>query len=229
MKRKKDLSLEMGSMDELLSQLKSRKKHTKKHDHKKCDHKKDDHKKHDHKKHHNCKKNGNGNGVVCDGCACTFLANAEEGDLFNLLLEGNDNFLNLAGNGGNRTDFEFQGFEDCCAIFTFESTGQTEETFVVDCRCICALVPVEDNGNGGGGTPPVTPPTTPVIPVIPGSLRARLLELLGELVQIEVGNELFNPLVGRVLAVRTDYIVLLETTGNQTLVRLDQIETVTEL
>ncbi|KKI93661.1 hypothetical protein WQ54_03375 [Bacillus sp. SA1-12] len=113
-------SMEVGEMSDMLSILRSKRK----------------------KKHHK-KKKDNGNGVVCDGCACTFLVGREE-EVFNLLLEGNDNFLNLAGNGGNRTDFEFQGFEDCCAIFTFESTGQTEETFVVDCRCICALVPVND-------------------------------------------------------------------------------------
>ncbi|MEC2077071.1 hypothetical protein [Metabacillus fastidiosus] len=69
---------------------------------------------------------------------------------------------------------------------------------------------------GGGGTP-----------AVPRSIREFLSRNVGNVVQLTIPNELFNPLQGVVMAVQNDYVVLSETgTGTQNLVQIDKIETV---
>ncbi|SFB05789.1 Protein of unknown function [Lentibacillus halodurans] len=60
----------------------------------------------------------------------------------------------------------------------------------------------------------------------PTTLREVLMELVNE--QVEVTTP-FGPVSGTLIAVRDDYIVLIETNGNQVLVRIENIELVSEL
>lgn len=70
-------------------------------------------------------------------------------------------------------------------------------------------------GNDSGSTPPNTPTT----------LRELLLSLVNE--QVEVTTP-FGVVTGTLIAVRDDYIVLIENTGDQVLVQIDNIELVSE-
>lgn len=73
-------------------------------------------------------------------------------------------------------------------------------------------------------TPPTPNPSTP--PTSPASIRELLLSLVNEQVEVTVP---FGPLTGVLLAVRNDYIVLVEADGSQVLIRIDKIELVSEL
>lgn len=77
-----------------------------------------------------------------------------------------------------------------------------------------------DLGGGGGGSGSgSTPPNTPT------TLRELLLSLVNE--QVEVTTP-FGVVTGTLIAVRDDYIVLIENTGDQVLVQIDNIELVSE-
>ncbi|SFM01524.1 DUF2642 domain-containing protein [Salibacterium qingdaonense] len=80
----------------------------------------------------------------------------------------------------------------------------------------------------GGGTSSNndTPPTTACSPNTPGTLWEVLCSLVGE--QIEVTTP-FGVVDGTLLSVQSDYIVLVDDTGSQVLVRYGNIETVNEL
>lgn len=78
-----------------------------------------------------------------------------------------------------------------------------------------------DLGGISTSKPPVTPPT----PTTPSTLRELLLTLVNEQVQVTTP---FGAVSGLLLAVRDDYIVLVEE-GSQVLVRIEQIELVSEL
>ncbi|QDP39287.1 DUF2642 domain-containing protein [Radiobacillus deserti] len=75
----------------------------------------------------------------------------------------------------------------------------------------------DENGDGG---------EVPSIPGTPTTLRQVLLSLLNE--QVEVTTP-FGTVTGTLLAVRDDYIVIIESTGDQVLVRIEKIEFVSEL
>jgi hypothetical protein len=83
----------------------------------------------------------------CKGCACSILRNANVGQRFLILLKGTAEFLALGpGASPQPTEFSLVNFnnETCCVTFTFTEPGPppTANTFIVDCRCICALSPV---------------------------------------------------------------------------------------
>ncbi|MFA1822876.1 DUF2642 domain-containing protein [Virgibacillus oceani] len=80
-----------------------------------------------------------------------------------------------------------------------------------------------DHSLGIGGTE--TPPTPPE-PEPPTTLRDVLLSLVNE--QVEVTTP-FDMVTGTLLLVRDDYVVVVENTGAQVLVRIDKIELVNEL
>ncbi|OZU88946.1 hypothetical protein CIL03_07955 [Virgibacillus indicus] len=63
-------------------------------------------------------------------------------------------------------------------------------------------------------------------PPFPTTLREVLLSLIGEQVAITVP---YGVVDGTLIAVRRDYILLVEPTGNQVLIRIDKIELVSEL
>lgn len=92
--------------------------------------------------------------VNCEGCACAQFAMAEEGDEFLILLEGGEVFLNLGPGQAEpqATVFTFVDFDPdtCCVTFEFDEEPVASGEIIFDCRCICAIVPL--NGNG-------TPPT----------------------------------------------------------------------
>ncbi|SRR5690606_15559050 len=73
---------------------------------------------------------------------------------------------------------------------------------------------------GGNGTPPVTPPGAP------SSMRELFTSLLQERVEITVP---FGILTGTVISVQNDYVVLISDTGEQELVRYENIESVNAL
>ncbi|UFU00032.1 DUF2642 domain-containing protein [Radiobacillus kanasensis] len=77
----------------------------------------------------------------------------------------------------------------------------------------------DEEGNGNGGTPPTSP-------TVPTTLREVLLELVNE--QVEVTTP-FGTVAGTLLAVRSDYVVIIDSTGDQVLVRIEKIEFVSEL
>ncbi|GLB60126.1 hypothetical protein [Cytobacillus sp. NCCP-133] len=90
----------------------------------------------------------------CDGCACSILNRADRGDQFYLLLAGTKEFLHLdSANLSLGTVFTFKYFnrETCCAHFTFDMQvpigvqvpQPAAQDFIVDCRCICALSPID--------------------------------------------------------------------------------------
>ncbi|WP_188455307.1 DUF2642 domain-containing protein [Virgibacillus oceani] len=72
-------------------------------------------------------------------------------------------------------------------------------------------------GNSGNGTNP--PPGTP------RTMRELLLSLVNEQVQVTTP---FGTVTGTLLLVKKDYIVIIEATGEQVLVRIDKIELVSE-
>ncbi|WP_010651800.1 DUF2642 domain-containing protein [Oceanobacillus massiliensis] len=76
---------------------------------------------------------------------------------------------------------------------------------------------------GGNPLDPITPTPTPAGPA---TIRQVLQSLVNE--QVEVTTP-FGPVSGTMLAVRDDYIVLVESTGAQVLVRIENIELVNEL
>nr|AGQ45433.1 hypothetical protein [Bacillaceae bacterium JMAK1] len=66
---------------------------------------------------------------------------------------------------------------------------------------------------------------TPCSPDTPSTLRDLLCSLVGE--QVQITTE-FGIVAGTLIAVQTDYIVLIET-GDQVLVRIEKIESFNEL
>ncbi|MEN1967134.1 DUF2642 domain-containing protein [Lentibacillus sp. N15] len=79
-------------------------------------------------------------------------------------------------------------------------------------------VDIGGSGSGGGTIP--TPPDTPK------TIRDVLMNLLNEQVQITTP---FDTVTGTLIAVKDDYVVLVEGNGDQTLVRIDKIEFVGEM
>ncbi|MEW9677363.1 DUF2642 domain-containing protein [Lentibacillus sp. L22] len=79
-------------------------------------------------------------------------------------------------------------------------------------------VDVGRNRSGGGTSP--TPPNTPK------TMRDVLINAINEQVQITTP---FDTVTGTLIAVKNDYVVLVENTGEQTLVRIDKIEFVSEI
>lgn len=75
---------------------------------------------------------------------------------------------------------------------------------------------------GTGQEPNPTPPSCPA----PQTLKEVLRCLLNE--QVEVTTP-FGPVSGTLIAVKEDYIVLVEADGSQVLVRMDKIELVSEV
>ncbi|WP_282172256.1 hypothetical protein [Cytobacillus firmus] len=87
---------------------------------------------------------------ACEGCACSILRNAREGQRFLILLKGTAEFLALGpGQSPQPTEFSFVRFKEgtCCAIFTFSQPPAAapvpaEREFIIDCRSIAALSPL---------------------------------------------------------------------------------------
>ncbi len=77
-----------------------------------------------------------------------------------------------------------------------------------------------DKGDGGTDTPTTPTPTNPT------TLRDVLLDLVNE--QVEVTTP-FGTVTGTLLAVRENYIAIIDSTGNTVLVRIEKIEFVSEL
>ncbi|MFZ4453244.1 DUF2642 domain-containing protein [Salibacterium aidingense] len=77
---------------------------------------------------------------------------------------------------------------------------------------------------GGGSSSNNNSTTCP--PNTPGTLREVLCSLVGEPVQVTTP---FGVVDGTLLSVQSDYIVIIDDTGSQVLVRLENIETVNEL
>ncbi len=69
-------------------------------------------------------------------------------------------------------------------------------------------------------TPPVVPPETPT------TIRDVLFDLVNEQVQVTTP---FGVVTGTLLSVKTDYIVVIDTSGDQVLVRIDKIEFISEV
>jgi len=69
-------------------------------------------------------------------------------------------------------------------------------------------------------------PTPPTPPAPPATIREVLLSLVNEQVAITTP---FDVVSGTLIAVRDDYIVVIENTGAQALIRIDKIELVSEL
>ncbi|WP_338368257.1 hypothetical protein, partial [Enterococcus faecium] len=64
--------------------------------------------------------------VNCEGCACSILAEAEDGEMFKILPEGDNQFLSFNPEDESRgTDFTFRFFDPdtCCATFEWLETG----------------------------------------------------------------------------------------------------------
>ncbi|MFD2922443.1 DUF2642 domain-containing protein [Halobacillus naozhouensis] len=71
-----------------------------------------------------------------------------------------------------------------------------------------------------------TPPDTPTPPATPDTLIEVLLRLRNE--QVEITTP-FGTVTGTLLVVRSDYVVVVEASGAQVLVRIEKIELVSEL
>ncbi|MBN6205207.1 DUF2642 domain-containing protein [Ralstonia pickettii] len=99
------------------------------------------------------------------------------------------------------------------------SVIRTNSDFAIDFPSVDLNI---DLGGISTSTPPETPPTDPTTP---STLRELLLTLVNEQVQVTTP---FGAVSGLLLAVRDDYIVLVEE-GSQVLVRTEQIELVSEL
>jgi len=69
-------------------------------------------------------------------------------------------------------------------------------------------------------------PTPPSPPTPPTTMREVLLSLVNEQVAVTTP---FDVITGTLIAVRDDYIVVIENSGAQVLVRIDKIELVSEL
>ncbi|WP_163527001.1 DUF2642 domain-containing protein [Halobacillus ihumii] len=76
----------------------------------------------------------------------------------------------------------------------------------------------------GGGTTPDIPTPTP--PTTPDTLTEVLLRLRNE--QVEITTP-FGTVTGTLLVVESDYVVVVEASGAQVLVRIEKIELVSEL
>src|SRR5690625_1848683 len=79
---------------------------------------------------------------------------------------------------------------------------------------------------GGGKKPDTTPPNTTPPPGTPTTFREVLLSLVNEQVQVTTP---FGTVTGTLLVTRNDYIVIIEASGDQVLVRIDKIELISEL
>ncbi|MBM7680947.1 hypothetical protein JOD43_001113 [Pullulanibacillus pueri] len=75
------------------------------------------------------------------------------------------------------------------------------------------------NLSRSGSTTPTPTPTTPT------SISELLESLVGQQVQLTTP---FDTITGTLIAVRSDYVVVVENSGDQVLVKLDKIELVTE-
>ncbi|GAB3790834.1 DUF2642 domain-containing protein [Virgibacillus kimchii] len=71
-----------------------------------------------------------------------------------------------------------------------------------------------------------TPPSTPTTPATPATIREVMQSLVNE--QVEITTP-FDMITGTLLLVRDDYVVVVENSGAQVLVRIDKIELVSEL
>ncbi|MBT2217928.1 DUF2642 domain-containing protein [Virgibacillus dakarensis] len=79
----------------------------------------------------------------------------------------------------------------------------------------------DGSGNGSGNGSETCPPTTPT------TIREVLCNALNEQVQVTTP---FGMVSGLLIAVRNDYIVLIESgTGDQVLVRIDKIEFISQM
>lgn len=81
-------------------------------------------------------------------------------------------------------------------------------------------------GFGSGDDRPETPPPNTLPPNTPTTIREVLLNLVNEQVEVSVP---FGTVMGTLLAVRDDYIVIVEASGAQVLVRIENIELVSEM
>ncbi|UOQ94518.1 YuzF family protein [Halobacillus shinanisalinarum] len=80
---------------------------------------------------------------------------------------------------------------------------------------------------GLGGDDTVTPsPELPTDPTTPTTIREVLLTLVNEQVAVTTP---FGTVTGTLLVVRSDYIVIIESSGAQVLVRIEKVELVSEL
>ncbi|MGY0694398.1 DUF2642 domain-containing protein [Virgibacillus sp. FSP13] len=80
----------------------------------------------------------------------------------------------------------------------------------------------DTDGDTDGGTE--TPP--PSTPGTPNTLRDVLLDLVNETVQVTTP---FGMVTGTLIAVRDDYIAIIESSGDQVLVRMEKVEFVSEI
>jgi hypothetical protein len=69
-------------------------------------------------------------------------------------------------------------------------------------------------------------PTPPAPPTPPTTIREVLLSLVNERVQVTTP---FDVITGTLIAVRDDYIVVIENSGAQVLIRINKIELVSEM
>jgi hypothetical protein len=69
-------------------------------------------------------------------------------------------------------------------------------------------------------------PAPPAPPARPTTMREVLLSLVNERVQVTTPMDVIT---GTLIAVRNDYIVVIENSGAQVLIRIDKIELVSEL
>lgn len=81
-------------------------------------------------------------------------------------------------------------------------------------------------GTGGGGTGTNPPDTSDPDTDTPQTLRDVLSDLVNEQVQITTP---FDLVTGTLLLVKDDYIVMIENSGDQVLIRIDKIELVSEI
>ncbi|WP_130295872.1 hypothetical protein [Fictibacillus sp. BK138] len=70
-----------------------------------------------------------------------------------LVPKGSSETLRVTGGGGPGTDFTLVSFdpETCCAVFSFRSGSETR-TMVIDCRCLCGIICIPQNGGGSAPT-----------------------------------------------------------------------------
>src|SRR5699024_6253878 len=81
--------------------------------------------------------------------------------------------------------------------------------------------------NLGGGREPNTPnPTCPTPPGTPTTFREVLANLVNEQVQVTTP---FGVVTGTLLVVKNDYTVIIDTSGDQVMIRIDKIELISEL
>lgn len=118
-----------------------------------------------------------------------------------------------------------------------ELLNQMSQNLAADGKGVGGLPGIDlDIGIGSGSKPSPTPPVTtppeppvttpPCIPCTPTTLREVLLSLVNEQVQVTTP---FGAITGTLIAVQDDYIVIIETSGDQVLVRIDKTELISEL